>query len=421
MIETNLSGPPIIFLDFQPEEQVAMAHSDSSVFDLDVIVAANPTLKLTPYRLDTLDTASRIDIVTYKMPYLSGNLQDATGLLFYPHTEKPHDGWRIVVWTHGTVGVGDACAPSNNSINQNFKITADALLQAGYVIFAPDYEGLGTPGIHPYLHLKSEALSAIYGVVAIKHYFQADYEGSWMVIGQSQGGQASLGTAEYANHDPLFKGAVAGAPASGLLEIIRDVMPQQLTALNQFEAENFIPLAERNAVRSYATILAYGALVGIGIKAENPDFDYLSLFYPNARAFAKSAEGTNGEDGICLHGVRDLFHADLVSFMTEHPDKSLMEYPGIDIEAFQSHPVLLSFFAKNQPGTKKLDKPVLIIQGTEDTNVPAVVTEALVNNLRALGSPSIEFLLVEGASHTEAILWKNAELLQFIQNHMPAR
>lgn len=159
-------------------------------------------------------------------------------------------------------------------------------------------------------------------------------------------GQASLGTAEYANYDTHFKGAVAGAPASGLLEIVRDIMPSQLTALNQFEAESHIPLEERNAVRSFATILAYGALVGVGIKAEKPDFDYLSLFYPNARGFAQSAEGTNGEDGICLHGIRDLFQQDLIQFMQNYPDQSMMDYPGIDIEAFQSHPVLLEFFAK---------------------------------------------------------------------------
>ena len=31
------------------------------------------------------------------------------------------------------------------------------LLAAGYVVVAPDYEGLGTPGIHPFLNVKSEA------------------------------------------------------------------------------------------------------------------------------------------------------------------------------------------------------------------------------------------------------------------------
>ena len=53
--------------------------------------------------------------------------------------------------------VGDGCAPSKNAINPRFKILAETLLAAGYVIIAPDYEGLGTPGVHPYLNLSSES------------------------------------------------------------------------------------------------------------------------------------------------------------------------------------------------------------------------------------------------------------------------
>ena len=383
--------------------------------------AINPTIETRAYTIESLETAKKIDVITYKMPYRNGKIQDATALVYYPKTDMPQDGWRVVVWTHGTVGVGDACAPSNNPINKNVQVALDALLEEGYVVLAPDYEGLGTPGIHPYLNLESEALSVIYGISALVASTPDQFEGSWMVAGQSQGGQAALGTAEYANLDPQFKGTVAGAPASGLQEIIRDVAPKQLMALNAFEADQGIALEDRNAVHSFATILAYGALTGVGLKASYPDFDYLSLFYPSAREFAKSAEGTNGEDGLCLHAVRDLFKADLVTFMTENPEAKMLSYPGIDQEAFQSHPRLLEFFAENQPGTKRLDKPVLIIQGTEDTNVPAVVTQELVQNLKTLGSDNVELILVEGASHTQAIIWKNDELVKFIKQYMPAK
>ena len=399
-----------------------MTQMNSPAFALtDQAKAVNPTIETRAYTIESLPTADKIDVITYKMPYRNGNIQDTTALVFYPKSEMPKDGWRIVVWTHGTVGVGDACAPSNNTINTNFKVALDALLEEGYVVLAPDYEGLGTPGIHPYLNLESEALSVIYGVTALEASNADMFEGSWMVVGQSQGGQAALGTAEYANLDPQFKGTVAGAPASGLLEIIRDVAPKQLTELNASEAAQGIALEDRNAVQSLATILTYGALAGIGLKATYPDFDYLSLFYPSAREFAKSAEGTNGEDGLCLHPVRDLFKADLIKFMEENPDKPMLAYPGIDQEAFHNHPRLLEFFKANQPGTKRLDKPVLIIQGTEDTNVPAVVTKELVKNLKALGSSDIELILVEGASHTQAIIWKNDELVKFIKQYMPAK
>ena len=44
-------------------------------------------------------------------------------------------------------------------------------MAAGYVIIAPDYEGLGTPGVHPYLNLSSEAKSALAAVKAAKEHY----------------------------------------------------------------------------------------------------------------------------------------------------------------------------------------------------------------------------------------------------------
>lgn len=378
-----------------------------------------PTIKQQAYTLDQLEGSQNITIMTYAMPYLSGKMQDATALLFYPQGQKPKNGYKIVVWMHGTVGVADPCAPSRNPLNENFKIAAKALLAKGYVIIAPDYEGLGTPGTHPYLHLESEARAAIYAVKALKESAPHDFQGDWMVIGQSQGGQAALGTAEYANEDPHFKGAIAGAPASNLQMIIKDIVPKAFTDLDADEANRHIPLQERNSIHSFATILAYGAFVGIGIKAEHPHFNYLDLFYPQAQAFAKSAEGDHGKDGLCLKEVRALFKADIIQFLTQNPDAKLMQYPGIDTEVFKNHPTLIAFFKKSQPGTKKLDKPVLIIQGEKDTNVPAIVTEKLVDQLIALGSEDIQLILVKDASHTEAIVWENDAVIEFVTQHLP--
>lgn len=378
-------------------------------------------ITFTPYRHDLLETTQAIKIMTYTMPYRSGELREASALIFYPKTPKPQDGWRIIVWTHGTVGVADACAPSNNPIGENFKKTTDLLLRAGYLIVAPDYEGLGKPGIHPYLHLQSEAESAIYAVAAIKQAFPDDIQGEWMVAGQSQGGQASLGTAEYANDDLLFKGAVAGAPASGLQQIVRDVAPSALSALEKAEINAGITLEERGAIHAYATLLAYGAFVGIGIKATHPDFNYLDLFHERARPFAQRAAGSNGENGHCLYAVRDAFKADIIDFLQNMDQPDILQYPGINTAVFHHHPALLSLFRDSEPGTKRLDKPILIIQGEKDRDVPASVTKKLVENLLEHGSPNITFILVEDASHTEAIIWERETVFNFIQKQMPEK
>ncbi|MCY3189839.1 alpha/beta hydrolase, partial [Acinetobacter baumannii] len=142
------------------------------------------------YSKDTLSGASSIKVMTYNMVNVQGKTAEATALVMFPKVAQPKDGYRVVAWEHGTVGVGDSCAPSNNTINPRFKILADTLLAAGYVIVAPDYEGLGTRGMHPYLNLGSEAKSAIAAVKAAKDHYGSQLNSSWMSIGQSQGGHA---------------------------------------------------------------------------------------------------------------------------------------------------------------------------------------------------------------------------------------
>lgn len=378
-------------------------------------------VKTVDYKLQVVDEASKIEIMTYQMPNVLGKKADATALVFYPKTEKPKDGWRIVVWAHGTLGVGDGCAPSNNTLGERFLVAAKDLLKSGYVILATDYEGLGTPGIHPYLHLQSEAFSSIYAVSAIKSQFPSEFQGSWMVAGQSQGGQAALGTAEYANADVNFKGAVAGAPASALGKIITQVAPVALANIEAKEIEAGIAPAQRVSVQAYATLLSYAALAGVGINSYEPTFDYTEMFSERAGKIAKGVEGTNGEDGQCLDEVRNAFIADIIAYLTENIDAKLLSYEGINKEIFNTNAVVINFLKISEPGTVKMDKPILIIQGTADTSVPHVVTEVMVARLQGLGSSNVEFLSVEGASHTEAIIWKNAEVQAFIAKYMPAQ
>ena len=136
------------------------------------------------YVLDSVDSSSSIKVMTYNMTNVQGKTAEATALVLFPDAPQPKDGYRIVVWEHGTVGAGDDCAPSKNVIHPRFKILANSLLAAGYVIVAPDYEGLGTKGVHPYLNLSSAAQSAIFAVKAAKAHYGTKLNGEWMSIGQ---------------------------------------------------------------------------------------------------------------------------------------------------------------------------------------------------------------------------------------------
>ena len=369
--------------------------------------------------LDSLDSAASIKVMHYYMPNVLDKKAEATALIMIPKTPMPKDGWRVVVWEHGTLGNGDQCAQSRTELGANSKGLFDELLKEGYVVVAPDYEGSGSKGIHPYLNLKSEALSAIHAVNAFKDGYGAKVQGAWMSVGQSQGGQASLGTAEYANKDPNFKGAVAGAPASSLGTIILEVAPGALGDIDAKEAAAGVPFDKRVSVDTYATLLSYAAMAGTGITAYNPNFDYKKMFNVESQA---SAAKSAGEDGLCLGPLQQSFKQDILTYLGNNSGKKVMEFPGVNDVAMKTDPVVTDFLKNHsQPGTKKIDKPILVIQGVADTNVPYPVTAAMIDRLKKLSpeNKDITLLPVPDAGHTQAIVWKRAELVAFIKKHMP--
>lgn len=375
------------------------------------------------YQLDSLDEASRINVMTYLMPNVQGKTSKATALVMFPKTPQPAGGWKTVVWAHGTTGIGDSCAPSNNVFHERFEILAKSLLAAGYVIVAPDYEGLGTPGIHPYLNLDSAANSALYAVKAVQEKYKNELSTSWMSIGQSQGGHASLGIAEHANQNPNFKGAVATAPASSLGYIITQVAPQAIAGIEAGEGVgDAYPYPVGASIAVYAELLAYAALTGVGIKAYEPQFDLSQIFQDDAKLIAEKAEGTTGENGLCLEPLMGAFMADITKFKLSNPDKKIMDYPGLKA-GFEKDPVIAKFLIENQPATKTMNKPIYVVQGEKDTAVPYQVTAELVRKLNEdlKSNPKVLLEIVADASHTEAIVKRNAEVVAFIQKNMPAQ
>ena len=98
------------------------------------------------------------------MLYRSENLQGepiaVSGLVVAPHGAAP--GNPVLTWAHGTTGVGDQCAPSKqfSSGLSAEKLIGSIAVGKGWTFVATDYEGLGTPGVHPYLVGLSEARAA---------------------------------------------------------------------------------------------------------------------------------------------------------------------------------------------------------------------------------------------------------------------
>ncbi|MDA3498374.1 lipase family protein [Acinetobacter baumannii] len=419
------------------------------------------------YAIDKVDNASSIKVMTYNMTNVQGKTATATAMVLFPKATQPKDGYRVVVWEHGTVGVGDGCAPSKNAINPRFKILAETLLAAGYVIVAPDYEGLGTPGVHPYLNLSSEAKSALAAVKAVKEHYGTQLKGDWMSIGQSQGGHASLGTAEFANTDVSYKGAVAGAPASSLGTIIQiyidpemnqdsnfavSKLDQAIRARRQIDAAIAagqmspndplalaVPTIDKTA-EGYAELLAYAAFASAGIKAQQPDYDLKAIFTSGAADIAELAYGRIGDDGACLsypapdtaNGLQEKFKAGILAFLAD-PTHQITQY-GIDLNKFKTDQVVQNFLKATQPATnataeKVIKTPVFIIQGEKDQAVLPVVTQGLFANMKANAlkffpqagyDKGYQLTIVPNATHTQAIVCQNANAVDFIQAKMSA-
>ena len=220
---------------------------------------------------DMSATAGESVVMTYKMLGVHNREVQTTALVFTPKTAVPAKGWPIVVWAHGTTGIADACAPSRIPLNTYVKGMIDGFLASGYVVVAPDYEGLGEPTadqLHPFLNVKSEAFSITDAVVATRNYLGAKVSNQWMTVGHSQGGHAALGAAQYQSRAQLdYKGTVAVAPASNLSFI-----------LNAGEMKAAAQPDVNDKIETLASLDTFTALITAGLRNQNPNLQYFQVF-----------------------------------------------------------------------------------------------------------------------------------------------
>ena len=120
--------------------------------------------------------------IRYRSHDQRGREHEVTGIVFAPRdrgTDAP-----IVTWCHGATGIGDVACPSaqpDPAPELTVYFSPDAttqidygvpgiagLIEDGYVVFAADYQGLGTPGIHQYNVNRTTALDALYAAHAAR-------------------------------------------------------------------------------------------------------------------------------------------------------------------------------------------------------------------------------------------------------------
>ena len=144
--------------------------------------------------------------------------EEVSGMVVAPREAAPSSDRPVIAWTHGTWGTTTQCAPSLSP--QFFDLTpAVAAVRDGYVVVAPDYPGLGSPGAHPYLVGAPTARSVLDGVRAARAIPGASSGSRFAVWGESQGGHAALWTGQLGSAeatDLQLVGVAAGAPPTDL-------------------------------------------------------------------------------------------------------------------------------------------------------------------------------------------------------------
>lgn len=305
--------------------------------------------------------------VMYKSTDIHGNDIAVTGIIATPSTPPPAAGYPVVSWAHGTAGIADQCAPSLD-LGSDIPF-ANNLLDQGWVVVATDYEGLGTPGRHPYIVGDSEAHGTIDIVRAARNLADVHASADYVVWGHSQGGHAAM----FALHD-----ADAYAPELHLKGVVAGAPPSQLNIVYDFLVSS--PYKYYLLMVAAAINAAYG-------DAAAPLSDVL-----NAQGQTLVNEVDNGCTGY-LAGVAS--GVNVPDLMVQQPDGS---YNPI------SNPTWGPLINAQDPRnfTTPASEPLLIIHGGADAQIPTVSSQLLAQQLCPTGQ-DLERWMYPGQSHAGVI------------------
>lgn len=171
--------------------------------------------------------AARSVLVLYRSRGVTGGATAVSGVVHVPRGRAPKGGWPVVSYAHGTSGIADVCAPTRDpgsgALSAYHRYVFPLLtrwLQRGYAVVRTDYEGLGTPGEHPYLIGRSQG-AAVLDMVRAARRLDRRIGTRLVVAGHSQGGHAALWAGSMARSftpELRLRGTVAYAPASNLAD-----------------------------------------------------------------------------------------------------------------------------------------------------------------------------------------------------------
>ncbi|WP_067461406.1 alpha/beta hydrolase family protein [Actinomadura macra] len=357
--------------------QAAPAHSAAHGEQRGKLLSSRPL-----HNAAALPSAAVNRTVTYTSEGVGGKRITVSGTVSVPKGKAPRGGWPVLSWAHGTTGTADICAPSADTADgpahDYLSITEqylDKWVAQGFAVVQTDYEGLGTPGGHPYMNGVSEA-NTVLDIVRAARRTDRRIGRDWFVAGHSQGGQAALYTAAVRSKrgDVRLRGAVSIAPGSQMSQIAAYVQAQY-------------PGAE--AALPFLFVLLNGA------QAARPSIVPEALLTEQAGALVKA-----GRTSACLAQLRQLGKTLPLSQVFR---------PGADLTPF------VDYLRSQEATGLNLTVPTLVAQGAADKEVSPAATQAIVADLcKRYGS--IAYRSFDGADHRGSIHASFEESLRFVRD-----
>lgn len=316
--------------------------ADADLYDVPEGIEDLPHGRLLRYQ--PVDPSVHPDATTYRILYTSmshaGDVIAVSGLAVVPDGPAPESGRNIVTVVHGTTGSADACAPSRHPDEAGELGLVSPLVEAGYLLAATDYEGMGTPGIHPYLVGESEGRSGLDAALAVRQLPGADAGERFGIMGYSQGGHAAMWTAELAESwapELELVGTFAGAPPT--------------------EIDLIVGARITGAAALFEVLLVNGFVQHYG-----DALDPAELLSPAGLRYLPAA------DQLCVGELAG-------------------EMAGFAADAYvvDPDPAWMARAAENNAGTRAVASPLLIIHSSADDLVPPVHSQIATERLCGLG------------------------------------
>ncbi|MGB6038750.1 MAG: lipase family protein [Gordonia sp. (in: high G+C Gram-positive bacteria)] len=324
----------------------------------------------------SLPSAASAQKMTYQTKGPHG-LTPSTGVLYQPAGTPPTGGWPVVVWAHGTVGDSDFDAPSRTGEHPATSAYVDGWLKRGYAVAAPDYIGMGSPGIAPYLNCRVVARTVIDSVRAA-HKLSNALADRWVVVGLSQGGQAAMCTANLVdNYAPEldYRGAVAQG------------VPSNIETLAPLGGPWFPPAGIFAGLTNFMTFAI------AGLRDSRRDLDVNAYLTPLGRRLVDAAPRMSYAEFAKLsagHSVAEMLSRSLADPVVIN---ALRDYLGIPTTGYT--------------------KPIMLVQGAKDLVVPIPLTLKLVADLNLAGTHP-DFRVVD-ADHIGSVYAAEAAAATFVK------